>query len=991
MAAAPANENFEQVTATEGSNNAASLTVNTLSYATNGSGTVETYAVSPYWGVTSANHTGKAIIANYNGALDNAITTFRFGSVNTANKFQLNSLSAFANEIVSSYSYSVIFNVQGYSGGIGGTLVVSTNQIDMRTSNTYGTGNAAVIYSRDGSVASNAGNVGTLTFGSAWTNIDTVVFTAADSKPLQLSLDTLVFSTPTPTVTSISPSSGSMAGGTAVTITGTGFTGASSVTIGGAAVASFSVSNDTTISATTAAHAAGAGLSVLVTSPGGTNVANTLFTYLSNDANLSALTTTAGTLSPSFAPATTAYTATVLNGVSGITVTATQEDANATLQVQVNGAGFNSLPSGSPSGNLVLGVGSNTVNVKVTAQDGTTSKTYTITVLRGSAFGSFIDTTQAQFQAGTSTNLDSATTPGDLTLYTGTVDQQNTSVTGSGFGFTSTSWAGQTFTPSVTGTVPRIDLDLFTSSVTGTTPNITVSIRATSGSTPVPTGPDLATATIPGFNNAAGAYYSAFFASPPTLTAGTTYAVIFRAVSNPSAGTYAYTGSILPNSNPYTSGQRVTSTNSGSGWTADTTSGGRDIGFMVYVSNSGGAYALSGDIISTIKDSAPVTGLSPIWTSLGWTAESPVGSSVKFQVAASNSASGPYSFVGPDGTAATYFTTSGASLSQFNGLRYLEYRAFLSSTNGMATPVVHDVTVNYNVPAIVPTVDLATGIIPLNTTTLTITGTNFDPTAGNNTVTFSPSGTGTVTAASPTSLTVTGITGLSSGVLNAVVTVNTVSNAAPVQVATVSPPTISSISSTTANGSYNATTLIPITVTFSAPVTVTGTPTLALNSGGSASFASGSGTATLTFNYTVGSTDNATLLDCSSTTALALAGGTISATTGGTAATLTLPTPGGANSLGTNKAIVIDTTPPTIVSINRLTPTGQTTASNTVTFRVTYSEAVTVPGTSNFAVVAVNGSSIVGTVTGVTGTGTTRDVTVSITSGTGEFRLRAVN
>ena len=204
-------------------------------------------------------------------------------------------------------------------------------------------------------------------------------------------------------------------------------------------------------------------------------------------------------------------------------------------------------------------------------------------------------------------------------------------------------------------------------------------------------------------------------------------------------------------------------------------------------------------------------------------------------------------------------------------------------------------------------------------------------------------------------------------------------------------PTISSISSTTANGSYDATTVIPITVTFSAPVTVTGTPTLALNSGGSASFASGSGTATLTFNYTVGATDNATLLDCSSTTALALAGGTINATTGGTAATLTLPTPGGANSLGANKAIVIDTTPPTIVSINRLTPTGQTTASNTVTFRVTYSEAVTVPGTSNFTVVAVNGSTIVGTVTGVTGTGTTRDVTVSITSGTGEFRLRAVN
>ena len=58
---------------------------------------------------------------------------------------------------------------------------------------------------------------------------------------------------------------------------------------------------------------------------------------------------------------------------------------------------------------------------------------------------------------------------------------------------------------------------------------------------------------------------------------------------------------------------------------------------------------------------------------------------------------------------------------------------------------------------------------------------------------------------------------------------------------------------------------------------------------------------------------------------------------------------------------------------------------------MTYSETVTVPGITNFAVVAVNGSNIVGTVTSVTGSGTTRDVTVNITSGTGEFRLRGVN
>ena len=204
-------------------------------------------------------------------------------------------------------------------------------------------------------------------------------------------------------------------------------------------------------------------------------------------------------------------------------------------------------------------------------------------------------------------------------------------------------------------------------------------------------------------------------------------------------------------------------------------------------------------------------------------------------------------------------------------------------------------------------------------------------------------------------------------------------------------PTVTNVTATTTDGSYKAGASITITVTFSASVTVTGTPTLALNSGGSATYSSGSGTSTLTFSYTVAATQNSADLDYSATTSLALASGTINASTGGTAATLTLPSPGAAGSLGFNKAIVIDTTAPTILSINRQTPSVQTTSSATVTFRVTYSENVVGVTTSSFAVIAANGSNIVGTVTGVSGTGNTRDVTVSITSGTGDFRLRGVN
>ena len=64
------------------------------------------------------------------------------------------------------------------------------------------------------------------------------------------------------------------AGGTAVTITGTNLTGATSVTFAGAAAASFSVVNATTINATTPAGSAGTASVVVTTTGGGSSAAN---------------------------------------------------------------------------------------------------------------------------------------------------------------------------------------------------------------------------------------------------------------------------------------------------------------------------------------------------------------------------------------------------------------------------------------------------------------------------------------------------------------------------------------------------------------------------------------------------------------------------------------------------------------------------------------------------------------------------------------------
>ncbi len=104
----------------------------------------------------------------------------------------------------------------------------------------------------------------------------------------------------------------------------------------------------------------------------------------SNDASLSALTTTAGALTPSFATATYAYSAAVSNATTSVTVTPTRNESHATIQARVNGGTYSSVTSGSASSALALNVGTNPIDVKVTAQDGTTIKTYTITVTRPS-------------------------------------------------------------------------------------------------------------------------------------------------------------------------------------------------------------------------------------------------------------------------------------------------------------------------------------------------------------------------------------------------------------------------------------------------------------------------------------------------------------------------------------------------------------------------------------------------------------------------------
>jgi len=129
-------------------------------------------------------------------------------------------------------------------------------------------------------------------------------------------------------------------------------------------------------------------LNFLVTAPDGvttkTYTINVIRGHaLSADANLSGLNLSEGNLSPVFSSAVTSYSVTVPNTVTNIQVTPTVSESHAT--VTVNGT---ATSSGSASSPISLVVGSNSIPIVVTAENGTSTKTYTVNVTRKSPISS---------------------------------------------------------------------------------------------------------------------------------------------------------------------------------------------------------------------------------------------------------------------------------------------------------------------------------------------------------------------------------------------------------------------------------------------------------------------------------------------------------------------------------------------------------------------------------------------------------------------------
>jgi hypothetical protein len=104
------------------------------------------------------------------------------------------------------------------------------------------------------------------------------------------------------------------------------------------------------------------------------------------------------------------------------------------------------------------------------------------------------------------------------------------------------------------------------------------------------------------------------------------------------------------------------------------------------------AYYPSGTLESSSYDCARLA----VFDTISWDGQTPDSTSLKFQIATNNDNS-TWNFVGPDGTPATYYETSGMDIwSGHDGNRFIKYKAYLGTPDPYQTPSLEEVRITFH-------------------------------------------------------------------------------------------------------------------------------------------------------------------------------------------------------------------------------------------------------------------------------------------------------
>lgn len=400
FAAAPADQNFDAIAPQESAQqNNPSITFNGVIYSADT--TSEVIRVDTVEALTGITTFSPITLGSGNGITsawyNSSGTYFQFASVSNLNDFKLESLRA---EVWGGGSNTAeVYTVTGYNDG---NSVVSAT-VTFTADGTYGVGNAAIIYDRQTTPAeeantNNTTNAGLLTFGSAWTGIDQVRFTAADGKPIAFMMDQIDFSDvdstpPTVSLVSASTANGTYKVGDAISVQ-VDFSENVTVAIGTPQLTLETGTTDRTIN-----YASGSGTSRLIfnyTVQAGDTAADldyvsigaltlngaTIRDGASNNANLDLA-------SPGAVNSLGANKNIVIDGVVPVVSSVTASTANGTyklgdiISIQVNFTEAVTVNTGGGTPQLTLETGATDRTVNYTSGSGTSTLTFNYTIQSG--------------------------------------------------------------------------------------------------------------------------------------------------------------------------------------------------------------------------------------------------------------------------------------------------------------------------------------------------------------------------------------------------------------------------------------------------------------------------------------------------------------------------------------------------------------------------------------------------------------------------------